>query len=154
MNSSGEQTEYSDSVMVKVARLIEDETLKVLQIDQMKSKELKEISTELEFISDPKSKKKSEIALRNELKTIVSYRLHQQKKGKGICHGYYQVNTETSVATFKPKGYNLLMSVVPILMQTILAPFCLEFSLAEIFLLDSNLRIWFCFKEFPHFIFT
>jgi hypothetical protein len=46
----------------------------------------------------------------------------------------------------------MLLSLVPILMQTILAQNYFEFFLTDLFLFYANKRIRFCFKDF--FIFT
>ena len=49
-----------------------------------------------------------------------------------------------------PKGNKILLSLAPILMQTILAPtfFFIKFFLADIFLFDAYKRICFCFYKF------
>ena len=48
----------------------------------------------------------------------------------------------------------MLLSLAPMLMQTILPTIFLEFFLAKILLFDADKRTCFCFKEFPTFTST
>ena len=95
VNPTAADTVYSKEVMVKVAQLVDEQILDILKIETLETKTLRNISTELGFITNIRSRK-SDIALRNELKTVVRYLLHNQEKGQGVCHAYVQVQGRTA----------------------------------------------------------
>ena len=87
VSKAGERKSYSEDVLTNFSQYVEEEKLNVLKIDQLGSKEVREIADDLGISQN----KKSDLALRNELETIASYLIHEQKRGQGVCHQYVQV---------------------------------------------------------------
>ena len=90
-NKAGETKEYSEQVLTKFSQLVEEKKLNILKIDQIGSTEIREMAEDLGLIPNQKYSKKSDVALHNELETIASYLIHEQKRGQGVCHQYVQV---------------------------------------------------------------
>ena len=95
VHKDGEKREYSESTKTKFAQYVDEEKISILKIDLIGSKDLKQTAEDLELIPSKTSTKKSDVALRNELKTLAEYMMHEQKRGQGVCHQYVQVSFTT-----------------------------------------------------------
>ena len=82
--------------MTKIAQKISSGEIDVLNLDKLKSAQVKKISFELQFIPSPFSKLKAEQALRNEILTIVRHSLALYTAGQGVCHKYIQQQGRTA----------------------------------------------------------